>query len=375
MENYTYQLIKHFEENTDHAIVKIVYDGSQSRAKWFWGLKKQIKKTLADHPDIDLIWLNDALMTAFARWVKNFSGKKVVATFYGLDVVFPLGLYQKYVVPRFNKYADTFICISHETKNAAMARGIKEEKLEVILCGIDHDLKEFSWQGDFQAYFKEKMGISLEGKRLIVSMGRAVKRKGISWFASMVLPKLESSVYYMHIGPRSDYPEKRKKMKRWLPEYFIHKYELMFGLSTDEIKLRTLEGNDGSGRFLRSGYLPFPEVCRIVQNADLFIMPNVKVAGDMEGFGLVALEASILGCPVLTADLEGIKDAVIDGKNGKRIESGNVDLWVSTIQQLLNDPDLKDQGMKGRKYTLEEYNWEKMGREYEKVFEETSGLK
>ncbi|MEJ0072837.1 MAG: glycosyltransferase [Candidatus Saccharibacteria bacterium] len=49
--------------------------------------------------------------------------------------------------------------------------------------------------------------------------------------------------------------------------------------------------------------------------SDLFVMPNIPVANDIEGFGLVATEASSCGTPVIGSDLEGIKDAVTVGKD------------------------------------------------------------
>jgi glycosyltransferase involved in cell wall biosynthesis len=51
----------------------------------------------------------------------------------------------------------------------------------------------------------------------------------------------------------------------------------------------------------------------------------------MEGFGLAALEAAVMGKTVLVSDLEGMKDAIIDGKNGYRIETGNARVWADTI--------------------------------------------
>ncbi|MDR1601380.1 MAG: glycosyltransferase [Tannerella sp.] len=49
---------------------------------------------------------------------------------------------------------------------------------------------------------------------------------------------------------------------------------------------------------------------------DAFLMPNIPVEGDMEGFGLVCLEASACGTLVFAADIDGIPDAVRNGKNG-----------------------------------------------------------
>lgn len=44
-------------------------------------------------------------------------------------------------------------------------------------------------------------------------------------------------------------------------------------------------------------------------------MPNIPVLNDPEGFGLVALEASLAKLVALASDVDGISDAVIDGHN------------------------------------------------------------
>src|SRR5690606_10325261 len=75
--------------------------------------------------------------------------------------------------------------------------------------------------------------------------------------------------------------------------------------------------------------------------ADLFIMPNIVVPGDMEGFGVVMLEANLMNTPVIASDLEGIIDVIEPGKNGYRIEVGNHTLFAKEIDRvLLNELDV-----------------------------------
>jgi phosphatidyl-myo-inositol dimannoside synthase len=57
--------------------------------------------------------------------------------------------------------------------------------------------------------------------------------------------------------------------------------------------------------------------------ADLFVMPNIPVEGDMEGFGIVLLEANRAGVPAVASDLEGIRDVIEPGENGYRVPHGN----------------------------------------------------
>ena len=57
-------------------------------------------------------------------------------------------------------------------------------------------------------------------------------------------------------------------------------------------------------------------------------MPNIKVQGDMEGFGIVAIEATSIGLPVIASSIEGIKDAIVDNETGALVESENVNNFL-----------------------------------------------
>ena len=98
-------------------------------------------------------------------------------------------------------------------------------------------------------------------------------------------------------------------------------------------------------------------------------MPNIKVLGDAEGFGLVALEASINSTPVLAAALEGITCAVIDGKNGFLVPPENSGAWIDKIHSLLAEgAALKEFAEKAKDYTITNYAWKRMVDGYVDVF-------
>jgi glycosyltransferase involved in cell wall biosynthesis len=98
-------------------------------------------------------------------------------------------------------------------------------------------------------------------------------------------------------------------------------------------------------------------------------MPNIPVSGDMEGFGLTALEASASGSLVVASDLEGISDAIRDGKNGFLIQPGNAKAWIDKINELLNDSrHLKILTKSFQSYTLQNYSWSKMTDKYISLF-------
>jgi len=112
------------------------------------------------------------------------------------------------------------------------------------------------------------------------------------------------------------------------------------------------------------------QTLKMLYNAsDLFIMPNIPVEGDMEGLGLVALEANSAALPVIASKLEGIKDAVKDGKNGFLVEPYDIQRFINVIVPLLKDDGRREKiGKDAQKYTLENYSCEKIARDYHREF-------
>jgi phosphatidylinositol alpha-1,6-mannosyltransferase len=71
------------------------------------------------------------------------------------------------------------------------------------------------------------------------------------------------------------------------------------------------------------------------QAADMHIFPVLDLPGDVEGFGMVALESAAHGLPTVAFAVGGIPDAVLDGQTGKLVEPGNyVALGKAVIRQL-----------------------------------------
>jgi phosphatidylinositol alpha-1,6-mannosyltransferase len=94
-----------------------------------------------------------------------------------------------------------------------------------------------------------------------------------------------------------------------------------------------------------------------MRGVDLFVQPNIQVSGDMEGFGLTTIEAAMRGTPVVAADIEGIKDAVVAGRTGILIESAKPQLWRDGLKDLVSAPtDLPRLGQIFRAAAIELYS-------------------
>ena len=103
----------------------------------------------------------------------------------------------------------------------------------------------------------------------------------------------------------------------------------------------------------------------LLNTCDIFIQPNIRVNGDMEGFGISVLEAGACGLPVVASRIEGLQDAIRDGENGILAESGNALDFQGKIESLLHDePSRRQLGTRARTYNATNYHWDIISRRY-----------
>ncbi len=367
METQSYELIQQAEQN--HTIHKLVYTGNESRVVFFTQLKKRIKKILNQHPDIDVIHLNDGLMGLFTLWLKKYTKVPVIITFHGLDLVFPNSWYQHFITQKYNQY-DAAICVSRATAAECVKRNFPKQKVFVVPNGVNHQIAEFEAQPQkFKAQFEKEYGINLDGKKIITTLGRAVQRKGYSWFLKNVLPQLGDDVLLVMMGPIVT--NKKTIWKKVIPSAFQKQIELASGGLNDQEQITDLLQDTAlKSKVIQTGKLPYNQVLEMLSIADLFVMPNIKKWGDAEGFGLVALEASLRKTVVVASNLEGIPDAIQDGKNGILLKSEDAQSWAQNINNLLKDKlNLKQMGEQFQQFTLQNYSWKKMTQQYIQVFD------
>ena len=328
-----------------------------------------MKKILQENPNISLIHLNDGLMAAFAYFLKKTTDIPVVVTFHGLDLVFPSFLYQKLAVKYFKKL-DGVVTVSKATAEECLNRGFDPKKIFVVKNGVDTDISKIKKDSSFRNVMEEKLQMSLKDKKVIVSIGRCVRRKGFSWFLKNVMTKLDKNVLYVIIGPPQNHIKQINFLLKLLPKRLSRMISVGLGFAMDEIEIQeALKNPELQNRAFYLGKLPFEQMIQFLKNSDLYVMPNIKVNGDAEGFGLVALEAAICGMPVVASKLEGITCAISNNNNGFLIEPENSNLWSKQISSLLNDmDDLVNFGENAKKYTLNNYSWERMCNGYIQVF-------
>ncbi|MET9621364.1 MULTISPECIES: glycosyltransferase family 4 protein [unclassified Streptomyces] len=118
-------------------------------------------------------------------------------------------------------------------------------------------------------------------------------------------------------------------------------------------------GVAGSVRF--TGAVPWEELPAHYGAGDVFAMPCRTRRGglDVEGLGIVYLEASATGLPVVAGDSGGAPDAVLDGETGWVVRGGIPEESADRIATLLLDPELRRRmGERGRRWVEDRWRWD-----------------
>ncbi|MFI9120932.1 glycosyltransferase family 4 protein [Streptomyces bikiniensis] len=124
-------------------------------------------------------------------------------------------------------------------------------------------------------------------------------------------------------------------------------------------RLAVETGVAGSVRF--TGAVPWAELPAHYGAGDVFAMPCRTRRGglDVEGLGIVYLEASATGLPVVAGDSGGAPDAVLDGETGWVVRGGSPEETADRVATLLLDPGLRARmGERGRAWVEEKWRWD-----------------
>ncbi|GAA4970896.1 glycosyltransferase family 4 protein [Actinoplanes utahensis] len=124
---------------------------------------------------------------------------------------------------------------------------------------------------------------------------------------------------------------------------------------------RLARENDVESDVVFTGSVPWAELPDHYAAGDVYAMPcRTRAAGlDVEGLGIVYLEASATGLPVVGGDSGGAPDAVREGETGHVVGGTDVPAIAARVADLLGDPArAKAMGAAGRAWVEQEWRWE-----------------
>lgn len=263
------------------------------------------------------VHLGDAALAPLGRILKAFS-VRVTCTACGLDVIYPHAWYQ-WLIRKTLPKLDHIVCISTATAEEVHKRGVPSHHITVIPCGV--------WPEECVDGNRPVVGLHM------VTVGRLIPRKGVAWFLQEVFPSIVRRFPQCTYSIIGDGAERQK----------IEQIILKNGLQ-ERVNLYTNFDHKKKKDLLHT--------------ANLFVMPNVRIAGDMEGFGIVCIEASAAGVPVVAANIEGVRDAVIDGQTGRLFMPEDAYDCERVIVEMMDMP-LPSADV--RTATHENFSWDVLG--------------
>ncbi|MBI5732226.1 MAG: glycosyltransferase family 4 protein [Candidatus Magasanikbacteria bacterium] len=340
---YYGNLVENWEEE-----IRVLNKGLTSKFIWprwlpaLWKTWRMIKKE-----EIKMLWVGQVLPLGYiALWFKRRRGLPYVVFTHGMDILTPQASKRKKLwLTKILKEARLVVANSNFTREEIKKLGIEENKITVVYPCAPKNLKtEFFDNG----LLKEKY--QLEGKKIILSVGRLVKRKGFDKVIE-VLPRIlkrAPEAVYVIIGTG----EERENLKRQIDDW---------GLGEKAMILEKVGDAELAGWY---------ESCAV------FTMPCCQLGPDVEGFGTVFLEAQSFGKPVVAGNSGGAGETVRHGYGGYLINPANNEELYQALLKLLSDEEFaKRMGEYGRKWVEENFSWEREAAKLEQAIKNSRLIK
>lgn len=243
--------------------------------------------------------------------------------FEGVDTL--AASYEQYMRWLLSK-GDLFFPVSRYTAGLLIERGVDAANIEVVGNGTNPD---FFYPRD-ASDLRKKLGI--ENRRVVLTVSRLVGRKGID----TVLRALPRVI-----------------------QQFPDLIYLVAGEGEEERPLKALAGEMGLENHVAFlGRIPYEQLPFYYSLCDLFVMPSKYTPPDVEGYGIVFLEANACGKPVIGADTGGIPDAIVDGETGFLVEPEQPEELAEKMTWLLENQELARRlGKNGMQRVKKTANW------------------
>jgi phosphatidyl-myo-inositol dimannoside synthase len=326
-------LLGHGEASVRMCVLRSAWNRRHFTTPLFMASAAREITRLAARREIDAVLFSSLVTATLAVPLRAYLRRRGIVTAaiaYGLDATLPSRPYQT-LVRRVFQSLDLVLPISHATAQACRERGLPAERCQVVLLGIRPD--RFTPARDRVAARAKLLHLARREtvpRLILTSTGRLVPRKGVAWFTGNVMPLLPPDVVYFVAGEGEDRARIEAEIER---QRLGDRVRLLGRVSESELEV-------------------------LYQGADVFVMPNVPVAGDMEGFGLVILEAGLCGLPTVASRLEGIEDVITDGENGRLIESGDAAAFRDAIMAYYSDQAmLAEAARRARHFTAARFAW------------------
>ena len=304
--------------NVGVSLYRLVFQDLVLYARCLWAAAKIVRKhrinTVCVGELVTGSWLGFALRRLF--------GCKVIIYVHGEEVTTATGgrLHGNQRAHHLRS-ADRVVAVSGFTCDALTRdMGVAPAALALIQNGVDTD--RFT-PGPVEPGFVQAQGLA--GKRIVLTVGRLVPRKGID-MAIRAMRQVVQEVPDAHHVIVGD-GEYKQVLQNIIVQEQLQSVVTLVGKTSDA------------------------DLLNYLRCCDVFLMPNRTLPdGDTEGFGLVFREANACGKPVVGGRAGGAVEAVLDGETGYLVDGNDTDDIARAVIHLLTQPAQADaMGQRGLK--------------------------
>ncbi|MDP3740939.1 MAG: glycosyltransferase family 4 protein [bacterium] len=266
--------------------------------------------------------------TLVLLFAKYFFGKKVFVTIYGTEIMSTLQSGRVRFLRKWTmRLCDKVLALSNSTANLARsAYGLNPGQVKVVYPGVDDKLFDGP-RIDVRAHY----GFQSQDF-VVLTVGQLIKRKGVDDIIKAIGKISDPSVKLLIVGKGKE--------------------ETNLSALVSDLHL--------GGRVIFAGSVS--NISNYYRSANVFVMASkyLREQGDIEGLGIVLLEAQYFGIPVIGTDSGGIPEAFLDGQTGLLVPEGNPEMLAQKILELRNNHERAAQmSEKAKSFVRENFNWEK----------------
>lgn len=309
-----------------------------------WQTAVTLRKELASARSCDVFHAPNVFPLCFLTVIigKFMLHKPVISTFFGTDVLANLGSVWTRLAKGFTlRRATITTAFSYSTRSLAAARyHIPEDFFPVISYPFpphtNNKVEDIRHQYGYA-----------EDDVIVLTVSNLVKRKGTEDLvhALSLVPNPKIKLCIVGDGPE------RANLEKLIQKLGLH----------SRVQL--------TGRV--------PDVDSFYHHADIFVLASYyfKEEGDVEGLGIVFLEAEQHGLPVIGTRSGGIPEALVEGESGLLVEERNIPALAKAIETLAMNPQMRHQmGEKGKSFVAKRFDVAHVVGEYVAVYRKAMGL-